>query len=64
MLMSPMNAVVLTSAKQKQSDCHFHTCSQLDFNVQSNDLIVWTVTSNELTASSSYVLERNVQPSD
>ena len=47
--------------------------SQLEVDIQSRDLLVWTVTivslqatacSNELTAEPRYVLERSVQPSD
>jgi len=50
MLMSPMNAVVPNTAKQKQwlINCQSNTCSQLDVHVQSRDWFVWTVTSNSL----------------
>ena len=43
-------------------------CSQLDVDVQSTDLLVWTVTSNSLQkwadSFTKHVLERNVQLSD
>ena len=68
---SRMNAVVLTTAKQKQSDwwivifTRAHgLISMYSSETYLCDLWQATACRNELTASPSYVLERNVQASD